>query len=531
MKAIIVEDEPRVRKGLSEAVDWPQFGMQLAGTAANGLEGLELFKLQRPALVIADIRMPVMDGLAMTEAILEMAPQTKVIIISGHDEFEYAQKCISLGVTNYLLKPIGKKQFLMELERVRNEINEDLQRQAKIMDWEAKLKNRLPVLRQAFLEEWLTGAAVNRTEALKDNFTFLEIPCDLDREAAVAIFELDADREEGRTAGETRLLEFAVSNIVEELVDDTGMAFQRGNGQTVVLYQPSSRNLAETEDLSVWAEQTRSRTASLLKISLTAVVSSKAVKAVELPRMFKEILGILRLKHSLGTNTILHQSLVQPEHAPFAILNPSDEALLAQHVEMNNEAEIRALLEACFEQGIAKNGLAYADEWSYQLAGIFTALAHQLGKTIRSFLNDKTMEKWRHPERFRSLTEMKSWWQELFVQLGQSYEGFRSDRKTRMIQQVMDYVDEHIFETITREEAARHVYINSSYLSKMFKKVKGESFSDFVIRKKMEKAIHLLQVERVMVYEVAAQLGYKDPSYFARVFKKYTGKSPSDFQE
>lgn len=124
-----------------------------------------------------------------------------------------------------------------------------------------------------------------------------------------------------------------------------------------------------------------------------------------------------------------------------------------------------------------------------------------------------------------------SWWRQLYIELSKSYEGFRTDRKTKIIQQVMDYVDEHIYENITREDAAQHVYINSSYLSRMFKKVTGESFSDFVIRKKMEKAIHLLQVERVMVYEVADRLGYKDPSYFARVFKKYTGKSPSDFQE
>lgn len=527
IKVIIVEDEPRVRKGLAEAIDWPLFGMELIGTAANGLEGLELFRLHRPELVVADIRMPVMDGLAMTEAILEIQPHTKVIIISGHDEFTYAQKCISLGVTNYLLKPIGKKRFHTELDKVREELQADLQRQAKSLEWEQKLKSSLPVLRNAFLEEWLNGAAPTGEDTLRESFSFLNIPYEWDMEAAIAIFEMDG--KEGLSSGDGRLLEFAMNNVIGELLGDSGIAYQRGNGQTVVIYQSFSSDLAE--DLSLWAEQARVKINSLLKISLTAAVSAEAVHAAELPRIFKETIGLLRLKLSLGTNTILHKSLAQPEQNPFALLNPSDEILLVQHVEMNDEAEIARMMEELFGQWKESGSLAYADEWSFQLAGIFTGLAHRLGKSVRSFVNDEQMEKWRHPEQFRTLEEMKSWWRQLYIELSKSYEGFRTDRKTKIIQQVMDYVDEHIYENITREDAAQHVYINSSYLSRMFKKVTGESFSDFVIRKKMDKAIHLLQVERVMVYEVADRLGYKDPSYFARVFKKYTGKSPSDFQE
>ncbi|ALS26569.1 two-component system response regulator [Paenibacillus sp. 32O-W] len=527
MKVIIVEDEPRVRKGLAETIDWPSFGMELVGTAANGLEGLELFRLHKPGLVVADIRMPVMDGLAMTEAILEIQPETKVIIISGHDEFQYAQKGISLGVTNYLLKPIGKARFQAELEKIRSELQKDLRQQAEMIDFELKMKSHLPILRNAFLEEWLTGEELKDEDVLKDSFSFLDIPFDFDREAAVAVFEVDW--QEGMSNGDGRLLAFALHNIIEELIADRGISFHRGNGQTVVIYQPLAADLAE--DLSIWAERTRVKIGALLKISLTAAVSAEAVKAAELPRIFNETLGILRLKLSLGTDTILHKSLVHPVQNPLALLNPSDEALLVQLVEMSDEAEIRRMIEALFRQWKEKKMLAYPDELSFRFAGVFTALAHRLGKSVRSFLNDEQMERWRHPERFRSPDELKGWWQQRFVELSKSYEGFRTDRKTKIVQQVMDYVDEHIYENITREDAARHVYINSSYLSRMFKKVTGESFSDFVIRKKMERAIHLLQVERVMVYEVADRLGYKDPSYFARVFKKYTGKSPSDFQE
>jgi two-component system response regulator YesN len=125
---------------------------------------------------------------------------------------------------------------------------------------------------------------------------------------------------------------------------------------------------------------------------------------------------------------------------------------------------------------------------------------------------------------------MRLWWVARFERLSASYEGFRSDRKAKLVQSIEDYVEDNITENVTREQAARHVHINVSYLSRIFKEATGESFSDYVLRRKIEKAIRLLKEDDAMVYEVTDMLGYKDPSYFARIFKKYTGKSPSDFQ-
>lgn len=528
LRAIIVEDEPKVRQGLAETIDWAAFGLELAGTAANGLEGLELFKELEPHLVIADIRMPVMDGLAMAEAILELKPETKLMIISGHDEFEYAQRCMALGVQHYLLKPIGKKPFMRELEKLQQEWMQDRQREEKIREFEQKLNTQLPALRSAFLEEWLGGFAAKTPELLQEQFAFLRLPIDAGGSASIAIFELDPEPEADEHPKDRRALEMAMHGWLEEMVEAIGLCYMRGNGQTVVICQSIA---AGASDFMRWIERSKAKVGGALRCGVSVGIGARDVPVSQLPAAFQESQHMLRLKLTLGTNLILHEGMVRPIQEQLAYLQETDESLLIHAVETNDEVEISQLIELLFAQWQSRDALAFADEVSYQFAGLFAKLTHRLGESVRNFIDLEQMKRWREPERFRSVEEMCGWWQQRFIELSRAYEGFRSDRKTKLITQVIEYIDEHIFESVSREDAARHVHINSSYLSRLFKEVTGEAFSDVVLRRKMEKAVHLLQVDRIMVYEVADRLGYKDPSYFARVFKKYTGKSPSEYQD
>lgn len=529
MKVMIVEDEPRVRKGLSESVSWEELGMELVGAAANGLEGLELFDREQPELVIADIRMPVMDGLAMSEAMLERKPGTKIIMISGHDEFEYAKRCVSLGVTNYVLKPIGREALREELLRVRRDWERERQEREQTRRLEEKWYSYLPVLRNAFLEDWLTSRTALAVEALRDKCSFFDIPMNPALTAMAAIFELDCEAQDELSAARRAKLQFAMNQMIEEAIAGSGVCYQRGNGQTAAVYQADAPNVAE-QGLQ-WAERVRERIAQRLGMGVTASVGSRAAELTSLPAVFQEAERVLRLKQSVGTNMILFAEMVRPAaQEQFAVMTEADEAMLVHGVEMNDETEIAAVVEGLFRRWHTTGALAYPEEVSFQFIGVYAALAHRLGRGVRSFLDQEQLELWRRPEQFSSMEEMKRWWIRRFTELSRGYGGFRTDRKTKIIREVKQYVDDHIFDNMTRDDAARHVYMNSSYISRLFREVTGEAFSDYVLRRKMETAMALLQDERMMVYEVADRLGYKDPSYFARVFKKFTGKNPTEFQ-
>ena len=98
LKVFLVEDESVVREGLRDNIAWQQYGYQFAGEASNGEMALPLIRKMRPDVLITDIKMPFMDGLALSRMVSQEFPQTKIVIISGYDDFEYARQAISVGV-------------------------------------------------------------------------------------------------------------------------------------------------------------------------------------------------------------------------------------------------------------------------------------------------------------------------------------------------------------------------------------------------------------------------------------------------
>lgn len=118
-RVIIVEDSDWIRKGLEFTVPWQEYGFTVVGSASNGFEGLELVRKLSPDLVIADIKMPQLDGLSMMERLREGGgPCPEFIIISGYNDFAFTRKAILLGARDYLLKPIDDKDLVEVLGRM-----------------------------------------------------------------------------------------------------------------------------------------------------------------------------------------------------------------------------------------------------------------------------------------------------------------------------------------------------------------------------------------------------------------------------
>ena len=117
LKVFLVEDERVIREGLRDNIPWEQYGYRFIGEASDGEMALPMIRKLKPDVLITDIKMPFMDGLSLSEIVKEEFPKTKIIIISGYDEFEYAKEGISIGITDYLVKPISGNQLLEAVKR------------------------------------------------------------------------------------------------------------------------------------------------------------------------------------------------------------------------------------------------------------------------------------------------------------------------------------------------------------------------------------------------------------------------------
>jgi two-component system, response regulator YesN len=215
-KVIIADDEPKIRKGLRQNVDWLSFNMEVIAEAEDGLEALELSEAKRPDVLLVDICMPFVNGLEFAEKLLSFLPDSIVIIVTGHDEFVYAQQSLKLGVFDYLLKPVSKEQLNTVLGLAQERLSEK-----KYTDWTAQqISKHLPLLKERFLNDWIDGH-LSEME-VREQLGFLSVPC-------AAAFDMllikvvdkiqfyDKSKE-----WDQQLLLFAVQNVVEDIVREWG---------------------------------------------------------------------------------------------------------------------------------------------------------------------------------------------------------------------------------------------------------------------------------------------------------------------
>lgn len=156
-KVFLVEDEIVTREGIRDTVDWGAAGYEFCGEASDGELALPLIREQQPEAVISDIKMPFMDGLQLCRILREVLPTTRLIILSGHDEFRYAQEAIQIGVTEYLLKPVAPQELLAALRRVAHQLDEERETSAQLQALQSEMATHRSVARERCLLELVTG--------------------------------------------------------------------------------------------------------------------------------------------------------------------------------------------------------------------------------------------------------------------------------------------------------------------------------------------------------------------------------------
>lgn len=145
IKVMIVDDEPKLREGLRSLIPWEKLGYTVVATAANGLQAIEKYHTFYPELIVADIRMPGMDGLEMISELRNEGSESHVLILSGHADFEYAKRAIGFRIDGYLLKPVDEDEMIVCLEQLR----ETIEQEQRFSDWneEEPARNREALLR------------------------------------------------------------------------------------------------------------------------------------------------------------------------------------------------------------------------------------------------------------------------------------------------------------------------------------------------------------------------------------------------
>ncbi|MFB5674247.1 response regulator [Paenibacillus terreus] len=215
-QVVIADDEPIIREGIRDTVDWEELGMTVAGEAEDGEEAFELALEKAVDIMLVDMNMPFMDGIELIRRLRAERPGCRFVVISGHDEFAFAQQALRLGVEDYLLKPVDPKQLHSVLSRVARELDEERQHDHYLKLASEQIDRNIPLLRQRFCQEWMEGLVGGEEAA--ERLDFLRLPRTFPAQIGVVRWPAVAARESLMKENDRQLFLFASENIASELL-------------------------------------------------------------------------------------------------------------------------------------------------------------------------------------------------------------------------------------------------------------------------------------------------------------------------
>lgn len=278
-KVLIADDEPIIREGIRTAVDWPALNMEVVAEAEDGEEALELAIEHQADIVLVDLNMPIMDGLTLMKHVRDKMPTCRLVIITGHDEFQYAQEAIRLNVDEYLLKPANPEQLRRVLERVGQGLEQDWREKEHLMLASRQIQRNYPLLRERFCIEWIEGS-MSEAEVV-EQLEFLQLPKECPDWIGVLRWSDPALERTLTKESDRQLYMFAIENIIGEWLENTRYVIFRESGGLIAII------VWGTMDEGLFAKITNS-IVSYLKLSVTSSCKPLSGSFADVPTLYRE---------------------------------------------------------------------------------------------------------------------------------------------------------------------------------------------------------------------------------------------------
>lgn len=526
-KLCIIDDIKSVVEMISRKPAWQEHGIEVAGTALDGEEGLRIIRETRPDIVLTDIRMPRMDGLKMTRAILEDLPDCKIIILSAYSEFAYAQEAIRLGALDFVKKPFSLDEIVNVVLKAKELCREERQETARLAVMESKIRESLPILRQEYLT-FLLHHQTTEADA-RSRWAYLDIPL-AQHDFFVFVAEIDhfAEKLQGQPVQEVELLRFSLHNILEETIS----AWTRG----VIIREATDRyvcimNGSAPDTAALITEACCTNVSQFSRNTLSIGVGPGVSAIHELATAYRQALSALGYHFYTGGNGVYHYGNIENKPLSLHSYSAAAEQELLFALRSGNSGKSLQVLDQLFSELLDSELLPepkYVESVGYELSSkICRVLLEQFPYEQVEPLERgiEAMKNRVHP----SLQDIRSLLSGLCREACALVEEARSLESTRIIHQAIAYIRSHLNTGLSLEQVAKQINLSPGYFSNLFKKVQGGSFQQYVMHEKMEKAKAML-IGGLQVQEIAQDLGYEHRRYFSEVFKKYTGMTPSEFK-
>lgn len=525
LNVLVIDDEKLVRQMVMRCIDWEALGLQIAGEASSARMGMEMVEELHPDMIFMDVRMPSMDGLTCSRLILKKHPQIKIVILSGHDEFEYASEAIHIGVFDYLLKPVNAEELRKAAVKARDAILEEWNHQEEFLRFKEELEKHASYIR----DRQLSALVRSRTPG-----QYLESLSYFGVELKNPVFQT-ALIETGvgyQNAGEEEklLMKMHVRKITEDYYGDDPSVFVIDSGADwlILLNNSSEEAIYERgEELKRYLEN-----------------NTEAKVYIGVGKVYPEI-GMLRESYQEAKDALKYRFVSDDEEMicfrdiyPFydteisLAMNDDELHELGNAIRLSDEQKAAESLEELLGHLKKTNG-----EWEQVM--IFSV--HILS-VIMQAISELKLEGKSKMFNYASLIdgifslnsyeEIREYMNRVVQESCRAVGTEISDKQKDLVHKVRDYMEENYAqEDLSLNSLAARFYVNPSYLSRVFKEKTGSTFSSMLFEIRMREAEKLVVRTDLKAYEIAEQVGISDPHYFSACFKRYTGMSVSDYKK
>ncbi|BCV24871.1 response regulator [Gelria sp. Kuro-4] len=516
MRVLVADDETSVRKFVNFVVTKHCPGVSIVGEASNGKQAIAQGLSLHPDVLLTDIRMPEVDGIAAAKQLKRQLPHLQIVFLTAYEEFDYAREAVALKAQNYLVKPVRVDELKGVLQQCADNLRKRELGNSLVLTMTSIVRETQPYLRSYLMGQLLNGDITNRgykrliqiigsqlcpsfLVVLKSEYVLTEHGC-----LWHALQALCKSNREIITSSPTK-------------------------GGAVLLVRTHAER-GSTEDamwIRQWAEGIRSDLETRLKTRITIGVGGVAQNASDIPRSYHQAQLALSFEFILGRGNVITLRDIISDRPENLYLLPL-ESELAGSIQNGSCEKALHHLERLLKkiESIAHRSPEVARQFLQNLVHIIVGAAEEQGAKDLNLLDD-------YVSRVKLANTFSQAAQEL-KQLTSSVVSISQSRKQEgnldAIRRAISFVESNYDKKLTLESVAKNVYLSPCYFSRLFKKETGVNFARYVSLVRINTAKKLLLERRLSIKEVAGKVGYNDPRYFSYTFKKLTGILPSEYK-
>ena len=542
LKTFLVEDEVVIREMIKKMIPWEQYGFELAGEAADGEMALPLILKSKPDLLITDIKMPFMDGLTLCRLVKKELPDIRIVILSGYDDFNYAKQAISIGVEDYLLKPITKNAFIERLEEIHNRYEHEKTQREYYEKFRLEMQEYEKNASRDFFET-LVRADSDLAELYRRAD---KLNLDIVAEAYnILIFTPDTSEGNYNSYEECSDWEAEVQDKINTyfLNHPVAILFRHQIFSYAILVKGQKDTIEKNTEECVKAiqdimDQTEGRTDWFI------AVGKSADRLSMLGHSYRTAVRANSFRYLYDGHILDYQSLEAQKE------NPSD-SRREDSVQLRN-VNINALNPAILQKFLS-SGLA--EEVDDFIRDYFNAIGQEpMGSLV--FRNYVVLN-----VRFSVLSFLKKLGcddseisgqetENIVDETGKTIEAAvaycgkilkkaialrdenAGNQNRSVLKLAVDFIDHNYMdEEISLNKAAHVANVSANHFSALFSQNMGQTFTEYLTDLRMSKAKELLRCTAMRSSEIAGEVGYKDAHYFSYLFKKTQGMTPSEYRK